>query len=52
MRKLRFTIGIVACAVACPTLAPGDPRIRCYGGDGRTSFYGHGLVDALAAART
>ncbi|MDF2749280.1 MAG: secreted in-like protease [Gaiellaceae bacterium] len=34
----------------CPELAEGDPRERCYGGGGRTSFYGHGLVDALAAA--
>ena len=41
-----------ATPLACPTLAPGDPRIRCFGGGGRTSFYGHGLVDALAAART
>jgi subtilisin family serine protease len=41
-----------ATPLQCPTLAPGDPRIRCFGGGGRTSFYGHGLVDALAAART
>jgi lantibiotic leader peptide-processing serine protease len=36
----------------CPDVAEDDPRGRCYGGGGRTSFYGHGLVDALAAART
>ena len=36
----------------CPDVAEDDPRERCYGGGGRTSFYGHGLVDALAAART
>jgi subtilisin family serine protease len=38
----------------CPTdwepLGPGDERERCYGGGGRTSFFGHGLVDAAAAA--
>ena len=34
----------------CPTVQlPGDPRV-CYGNGGRTSFFGHGLVDALAAA--
>jgi subtilisin family serine protease len=31
-------------------LGPGDERERCYGDDGRTSFFGHGLVDAEAAA--
>ena len=41
-----------ATPLACPALAPGDPRVRCFGGGGRTSFYGRGLVDALAAART
>jgi subtilisin family serine protease len=35
----------------CPTtLLPDDPRERCYGNGGRTSFFGHGLVDAYAAA--
>ena len=38
----------------CPTdwepLGPGDERERCYGVNGRTSFFGHGLVDALSAA--
>lgn len=34
----------------CPTtFIPNDPR-RCYGNGGRTSFFGHGLVDAEAAA--
>jgi subtilisin family serine protease len=41
-----------ATPLTCPTLADDDPRGRCYGGGGRTSFYGHGLVNALAAART
>lgn len=29
-----------------------DERSRCYGGGGRTSFFGTGMVDALAAARS
>ncbi|MFZ0013782.1 MAG: S8 family serine peptidase [Acidimicrobiia bacterium] len=34
----------------CPTVQfDGDPR-RCFGKGGRTSFFGHGLVDAAAAA--
>jgi subtilisin family serine protease len=32
-------------------LGPGDERERCYGHGGRTSFFGHGLVDAAAAAQ-
>jgi len=36
----------------CPTtLFPDDPRERCYGDGGRTSFFSHGLVDALEAAQ-
>lgn len=31
-------------------LSPADERLRCYGDGGRTSFFGHGLVDAYAAA--
>ena len=31
-------------------LSPADERHRCYGDGGRTSFFGHGLVDASAAA--
>jgi subtilisin family serine protease len=27
-----------------------DERVRCYGNGGRTSFFGHGLIDADAAA--
>jgi subtilisin family serine protease len=42
--------------VDCPPdwvpLGPGDERERCYGKGGRTSFFGHGLVDALAAANS
>jgi subtilisin family serine protease len=32
-------------------LSSGDERYRCYGNGGRTSFFGHGLVDADAAAQ-
>lgn len=32
-----------------PVFLANDPR-RCYGNGGRTSFFGHGLVDAAAAA--
>ena len=32
-------------------LGPADERDKCYGGNGYTSFFGHGLVDALAAAQ-
>ena len=39
----------------CPAdwepLNSGDERERCYGRGGRTSFFGHGLVDAMAAAQ-
>ena len=39
----------------CPAdwepLGAGDERERCYGQGGRTSFFGHGLVDAEAAAQ-
>jgi lantibiotic leader peptide-processing serine protease len=33
-------------------LTAADERERCYGGGGRTSFFGHGLVDAFAAANS
>ncbi len=32
-------------------LSDTDERYRCYGNGGRTSFFGHGLVDADAAAQ-
>jgi subtilisin family serine protease len=32
-------------------LSENDERERCYGNGGRTSFFGHGLVDAAAAAQ-
>ena len=41
-------------SLACPPnwepLNAGDERYRCYGKKGRTSFFGHGMVDAEAAA--
>jgi subtilisin family serine protease len=41
--------------LACPAdwspLNAGDERERCYGKGGRTSFFGHGLVDAEAASQ-
>ena len=40
--------------LSCPQdwepLGPNDERLVCYGKNGRTSFFGHGLVDAAAAA--
>jgi subtilisin family serine protease len=40
--------------LTCPPdwepLSDADEREKCYGKRGRTSFFGHGLVDALAAA--
>ena len=39
----------------CPSdwapLFPGDERDKCYGKKGYTSFFGHGMVDADAAAQ-
>jgi len=41
--------------LTCPPdwapLGDADERERCYGNNGRTSFFGHGLVDAEAAAQ-
>jgi lantibiotic leader peptide-processing serine protease len=43
-----------AMPLTCPPdwepLNAADERYRCYGKNGRTSFFGHGLVDAEAAA--
>lgn len=37
--------------MSCPAVRlPADPRL-CYGEDGRTSLFGHGMVDADAAAQ-
>jgi subtilisin family serine protease len=41
--------------LACPPdwtpISAGDEREKCYGKGGRTSFFGHGLVDADAASQ-
>jgi lantibiotic leader peptide-processing serine protease len=41
--------------MSCPPnwqpLSPSDQRARCYGSGGRTSFFGRGMVDALAASQ-
>lgn len=58
----KWSQGAVAAAVersaqtlTCPPdwqpLNASDERERCYGGGGTTSFFGKGLVDALAAAQ-
>jgi subtilisin family serine protease len=48
-------LGRSATPLACPAdwepLFPGDLRQRCYGGGGRNSFFGHGLINADAATR-
>lgn len=50
---LKAAIQRTAQQLSCPPdwepLFPGDERLRCYGNNGRTSFFGHGLVDAEAA---
>ena len=44
------TVQKLECPPNWEPLGPGDERERCYGKHGRTSFFGHGLVDAAAAA--
>lgn len=40
------------CPVDWEPLSSGDERYTCYGDKGRNSFFGHGMVDAEAAALT
>jgi subtilisin family serine protease len=48
---VKAAVQLTAQHLDCPTdQLPNDPR-RCYGNGGRTSFFGHGLVDAAAAAQ-
>lgn len=51
---VKAVVQATAQQLACPSewapLSGGDERERCYGVDGRTSFFGHGLVDADGAA--
>ncbi len=42
--------GHLDCPVDWSPLNDADERERCYGDGGRTSFFGHGLVDAAAAS--
>jgi subtilisin family serine protease len=51
---LKAAVQRTAQQLTCPPnwepLTEEDERLRCYGNKGRTSFFGHGLVDAEAAA--
>ena len=53
-KAVQAAVQRTATPLACPAdwepLNAADERERCYGDGGRTSFFGHGLVDALAAA--
>lgn len=52
---LKSAVQRTAQQLPCPEdwepLSALDQREACYGRNGRTSFFGHGLVDALAAAQ-
>ncbi len=48
---LQSTAQELTCPPDWEPLGPGDERETCYGGKGKTSFFGHGMVDALAAAQ-
>ncbi len=52
---IKAAIERTAQQMTCPPdwqpLSASDERDRCYGNNGRTSFFGHGLIDALAAAQ-
>jgi subtilisin family serine protease len=52
---LKAAVERTAQQMTCPPdwqpLDENDERERCYGTDGRTSFFGYGMVDALAAAQ-
>ena len=53
-KAVQAAVARTATPMDCPAdwqpLNAGDERERCYGSGGRTSFFGHGMVDALAAA--
>jgi subtilisin family serine protease len=53
-KAVQAAVQRTATTLACPAdwvpLDSADERGRCYGNGGRTSFFGHGMVDALAAA--
>ena len=52
---VKAAVQLTAQHLDCPPdwepLGSADERYRCYGNGGRTSFFGHGLVDAAAAAQ-
>jgi subtilisin family serine protease len=52
--EIKATVQSSAQHLDCPydwePLDEWDQRLRCYGNGGRTSFFGHGLIDAAAAA--
>jgi subtilisin family serine protease len=52
---LKAAVQRTAQPLSCPPdwepLFPEDERLRCYGNNGRTSFFGHGLLDAEAAVK-
>jgi subtilisin family serine protease len=52
---VKAAVQLTAQHLDCPPdwepLGTADERYRCYGDGGRTSFFGHGLVDAAAAAQ-
>ena len=47
---LQRTSSHLDCPANWAPLFDGDLRLRCYGGGGRTSFFGSGLIDAAAAS--
>jgi subtilisin family serine protease len=47
---IQRTVQQLECPPDWQPLSASDERERCYGRSGRTSFFGHGLVDAQAAA--
>jgi subtilisin family serine protease len=53
-KAVQAAVERTATPMTCPAgwepLDADDERDRCYGNGGRTSFFGHGMVDALAAA--
>jgi subtilisin family serine protease len=48
---LQRTATPLDCPADWEPLFPEDLRLRCYGGGGRTSFFGHGLVNADVATQ-
>jgi subtilisin family serine protease len=49
---LQRTAQELSCPVDWEPLGPTDEREECYGGQGKTSYFGHGMVDALEAAQS